>query len=71
MALLLTADNVGRAIPILADDILVNFDAERRRGAARALAELAVTRQVILFTCHEEVVAALREAAPDATRIDL
>lgn len=71
MALLLTADNVGRAIPILADDILVNFDAERRRGAARALAELAATRQVILFTCHEEVVAALREAAPDATRIDL
>ena len=34
---LLTADNVGRAIPILADDILVNFDASRRRGAARAL----------------------------------
>lgn len=71
MALLLTADNVGRAIPILADDILVHFDAERRRGAARALAELAATRQVILFTCHEEVAAALLEAAPGATRIDL
>lgn len=71
MALLLTADNVGRAIPILADDILVNFDAERRRGAARALAELAASRQVILFTCHEEVAAALRDAAPDAARIDL
>ena len=71
IALLLTADNVGRAIPILADDILVNFDAERRCGAARALAELAATRQVILFTCHEEVAAALSAAAPDAVRIDL
>lgn len=63
IALLTTAENVGRAIPILADDILVNFDEARRAGAARALAELAETRQVILFTCHEEVARALRKAA--------
>ena len=71
IALLLTADNVGRAIPILADDILVNFDASRRRGAARALTELAASRQVILFTCHEEIVAALQEADPQATIVEL
>lgn len=34
IALLTCADNVGRAIPILADDILVNFDEQRRLGAA-------------------------------------
>lgn len=62
IALLMTADNVGRSIPILADDVLVNFDAKRRAGAARALAELARMRQVILFTCHEEVVDAMRVA---------
>lgn len=62
IALLLTADNVGRAIPILADDILVNFDAKRRQGAAQALAELAQKRQVILFTCHEEILDVLRVA---------
>ena len=62
IALLITADNVGRSIPILADDILVNFDAARRASAARALAELAEKRQVILFTCHEEVVDAMRKA---------
>ena len=67
IALLLAADNVGRAIPILADDILVNFDS-RRRGAARALAELAKMRQVIMFTCHEEVVSVLREVS-DATNV--
>lgn len=55
IALLMTAQNVGRAMPVLADDILVNFDAERRRAAARALIELSRQRQVLLFTCHEEV----------------
>ena len=71
IALLITADNVGRAVPILADDILVNFDAKRRAGAARALAELSQTRQVILFTCHEEVVEALREADASLNEVAL
>ena len=71
IALLMEADNVGRAVPILADDILVNFDAERRKGAAKALAELAGSRQVILFTCHEEVVEALRAADPGLREIRL
>ena len=71
IALLMTADNVGRAVPILADDILVNFDTSRRSGAARALAELARMREVILFTCHEEVVEALREADPTLNEVEL
>ncbi|MEC4175195.1 AAA family ATPase [Adlercreutzia sp. R7] len=68
IALLTTAENVGRAIPILADDILVNFDERRRAGAARALVELAEARQVILFTCHEDAVRALKKAAKQAGR---
>ena len=71
IALLMTADNVGRAIPILADDILVNFDAQRRLGAARALAELAQTRQVVLFTCHEEIVESMRSADPELNVVEL
>lgn len=71
IALLQKADNVGRAIPVFADDILVNFDSQRRRGAARALAELARTRQVVLFTCHEEVLKALRKADPGLTELSL
>lgn len=66
IALLECADNVGRSIPILADDILVNFDEHRRLGAARALVELAEQRQVILFTCHEEVARTLKKAAKQA-----
>lgn len=68
IALLTCADNVGRAIPILADDILVNFDEQRRLGAARALMELAESRQVILFTCHEGVVRALKKVSKQAGR---
>ncbi len=55
IALLLTAENVGRGLPILCDDILVNFDDERRKRAAQALAELARRRQVIFFTCHSDI----------------
>ena len=68
IALLTCADNVGRAIPILADDILVNFDEQRRLGAARALMELSEQRQVILFTCHEGVARALKKAAKQSGR---
>lgn len=71
IALLMCADNVGESVPILADDILVNFDSQRRAGAARALAQLARTRQVIVFTCHEEVVEAMGMADAACTVIDL
>lgn len=71
IALLMEADNVGRAVPILADDILVNFDSVRRAGAAQALAELAHTRQVILFTCHEEIVETMRAADPTLNEVEL
>lgn len=71
IALLMTAENVGRAVPIIADDILVNFDAQRRAGAARALVELAGTRQVVLFTCHEEIVESMRSADPGLNLVEL
>ena len=71
VALLLAADNVGRAIPVIADDILVTFDEERARGAARVLAELAQHRQVILLTCHRSTVELVREADPSAHVIEL
>lgn len=71
VALLMTAGNVGRSIPILADDILVNFDADRRRGAAAALRELSEQRQVIMFTCHEEVVRLMQDACSDMNLVRL
>lgn len=40
------------ALPLIADDVLVNFDPERARGAVRLFARLAEHHQVIAFTCH-------------------
>ena len=71
IALLMTAENVGRAIPIMADDILVNFDDTRRNGAVLALQELAEKRQVIVFTCHKEIVDLIRSGEENAAIIEL
>ncbi|UCC68668.1 MAG: hypothetical protein JSV79_01645 [Armatimonadota bacterium] len=55
----------GQVLPVMMDDALVNCDPERARGAARGIAKLAESHQVLLFTCHPETVALLREVAPE------
>ncbi|HEX7195354.1 MAG TPA: hypothetical protein VF364_00825, partial [Candidatus Limnocylindria bacterium] len=42
----------AEALPVVMDDILVNFDAERAGRAAAAIRELAERHQVLYFTCH-------------------
>lgn len=71
IALLMTAENVGKALPIMADDILVNFDEERRKGAVEALIELAEKRQVIVFTCHKEIVSLMCETSSQINLVEL
>ena len=71
LALLLAEPETGASVPVLCDDILVNFDNTRRKGAARALAEVARTRQMLVFTCHEEVKNVLEEADESVTIINL
>ena len=47
----------GAVLPLVLDDVLVNFDAQRTRSAAAVLRDFAATgRQVLVFTCHEHVV---------------
>lgn len=41
-------------LPIVMDDILVNFDDERAARATRSIEELAKHQQVMYFTCHPE-----------------
>jgi len=40
-------------LPVIMDDILVNFDDERAPLAVHTLAEFAKDRQVIVMTCHD------------------
>jgi uncharacterized protein YhaN len=53
------------------DDVLVNFDDERRWAAARVVGEFASTRQVIYFTCHPATAEMFSEAAPELTSLDM
>ncbi len=43
-------------LPVVFDDILVNFDPGRARKAAEAICRLSQDRQVLVFTCHPETV---------------
>ena len=46
----------GKSLPIVLDDVLVNFDADRAQAAADLLQDYAAEgRQLLVFTCHEHV----------------
>ena len=42
-------------LPVIMDDILVNFDPKRSKAAAKAILRLASNNQVLFFTCHPEI----------------
>jgi uncharacterized protein YhaN len=49
------------AMPVVFDDILVNFDDDRSRAAIGCLAALAETTQVLVFTHHHHVASLVDE----------
>jgi uncharacterized protein YhaN len=55
-------------LPVIMDDILVNFDPVRSANTARVLAAFARDNQVLFFTCHPGTIDAFLHAAagPDA-----
>ncbi|HLI44669.1 MAG TPA: AAA family ATPase [Acidimicrobiales bacterium] len=54
------------ALPIVLDDVLVNFDPRRSAAMAGVIAEVAARHQVIAFTCHPHAADLLRQAAVSA-----
>lgn len=60
-----------RSIPLLLDDLLVNFDAARMQGAISLLKEVALKRQMIMMTCHAHVVEGIAAQIPEAQIINL
>lgn len=53
-------------LPLVMDDVLVNFDATRAAGTVDALAEVARSTQIIFLTCHKHTVDLIEARLPDA-----
>lgn len=60
---------LGRDLPLVMDDVLVNFDPQRARAMCRVLADTADRHQVLLFTCHPATRDMLLEALGGAGRV--
>ncbi len=60
------------ALPLVADDILVNFDDERAAATAALLGRYAAKgTQVLAFTCHRRLAEVFATQAPGARMIEL
>ena len=67
----------GAALPMVLDDVLVNFDAQRAKAAAGVLRDFAAAgHQVLAFTCHEHMLKLFRSlhvpgiCLPDSAQAD-
>jgi uncharacterized protein YhaN len=58
----------GTSLPLVMDEILVNFDPDRMATVARELGSYGADHQVLMFTCHPFVVDCVTSAVPD-TRV--
>ncbi len=65
----------GTHLPMVMDDVLVNFDPARAESTAEELIRFAVStspeRQILFFTCHPETARMLQEAAGGARVLEL
>ena len=58
-------------MPVIMDDILVNFDAGRATLAAEMILGLAESHQVFYFTCHRETVERFKKIRPQLAYYEL
>lgn len=63
--------NQGVALPMVLDDIMVNFDPHRAHAMAKLLIDFSKTHQLFLFTCQPATVDLLRDIDPAIQIINL
>ncbi len=61
----------NQPLPIIIDDVLVNFDEARTRQTLATLADVSRSAQVLFFTCHPHMVRLAGEVAPGLQAIEL
>ncbi|MCI0882464.1 MAG: hypothetical protein J4O05_10175, partial [Chloroflexi bacterium] len=58
-------------LPVIVDEVLVNFDPVRASKAAAAFGRIADHNQVIVFTCHPWIRDLFQDAIPEAGLLNL
>ena len=58
-------------LPVVLDDVLVNFDPARQVETLRFFGELSKRMQIIFLTCHDATLAMARQAVPTLSLISL
>ena len=61
--LILELGQQSERLPVIVDEALVNVDPTRGTRAAGSFIDLSETNQVLVFTCHPQIVEWLRDAA--------
>ncbi len=64
-------DEGQEAMPITLDEALITWDKARLGAGLDLLAQIAKKRQILIFTCHDFIVEAMRENQPKAQIIEL
>ncbi len=60
----------GIELPLILDDVLVNFDAERTAAAVHVLQDFASQgHQLLVFTCHEHIARLFKNQHVDVRRL--
>jgi uncharacterized protein YhaN len=67
LASLLRYADLAEPMPLVLDDVLIQFDDERSGAALQVIAEVATRMQVLFFTHHARVVDLARSAVPAAS----
>lgn len=65
LALVREYSNHVEPLPVVFDDIFVNFDPDRTRRAVESVRDLSETHQVLLFTCHPHLVELVEDVVPE------
>jgi uncharacterized protein YhaN len=71
LALVREYANHVEPLPVVFDDIFVNFDPGRTRSSIKAVRELCSTHQILLFTCHPHLVEIVQAVMPEAKVLTL
>lgn len=59
------------SLPLLFDDLFVNFDERRLHAALALIGELSVSRQIVMMTCRRHVAEAAARLIPAAAVISV